>query len=128
MPDNLLFKSGSAEIAAEGQGILFKVGESLARISNSIEVVGHSDPTPIQKSGGLYASNWDLSLARAANVAAFLENTGYRKPIVMRGMSSARYDELPNNLGEEKKLSLSRRVDIVVLASTGALRQRFNLQ
>ena len=48
---------------------------------------------------------------------------GYRRPMIVRGMSSARYDELPDTLPDQQRLDLSRRVDIVVMTDDGRLRQ-----
>lgn len=123
MPNDLLFASGSASVLGEGKRTLFIIGEALAKIRNAIEVTGHTDPRPIDAAG--YDSNWHLSLSRAANVAAVLENTGYTRPIRIRGMASARYDELPDDMNEQERLALSRRVDIIVLQTSGKQRSGF---
>lgn len=127
MPDSLLFEAGQAQVLDEGRKTLFAMGEALAKIRNAVEIVGHADPRPVGAApSDKFASNWELSLSRAANVATILQSTGYSKPMTLRGMSSARYDELPADLGEEKRLDLSRRVDIVILKTTGAQVQRYN--
>lgn len=123
LPEDLLFESGQAEVSAEGKQALFSLGGALSRIRNRIEVIGHTDPRPIESQAYGFSSNWELSLARAASVAAILENVGYERPIILRGLSSARYDELPDSYSEEEKLSLSRRVDIVIMQDTGKSRQ-----
>lgn len=119
MPENLFFESGQAEVGAEGKKMLFTLGGILSRIRNKIEVVGHSDPRPIQSEGNPYDSNWALSLARAENVADILQDVGYERPIAFRGASSARFYDLPENLPEEDRQSLSRRVDINILKNDG---------
>lgn len=121
MPSDLLFETGQANVTGQGKRVLYTLGESLSRMRNIIEVVGHADPRPVPE-GAAFNSNWHLSLARAAHVAGVLDNTGYQKPILVRGMSSARYRELSEDLPEDERLSLSRRVDIVILDTTG--RQR----
>ncbi|HRQ61536.1 MAG TPA: flagellar motor protein MotB [Alphaproteobacteria bacterium] len=127
MPDSLLFEAGQAQVLDEGRKTLFAMGEALSKIRNSVEIVGHADPRPVGAApSNAFASNWELSLSRAANVASILQSTGYSKPMTLRGMSSARYDELPADLGEDKRLDLSRRVDIVILKTTGAQVQRYN--
>lgn len=120
LPQDLLFESGQAEVNERGIKALFALGGVLSRIKNRIEVMGHADPRPIQGSGGAYPSNWELSLARAAAVAAVLENVGYRRPVVVRGVSSARYEDLPESISEEERLDLSRRVDIVIMKDDGS--------
>lgn len=127
MPSDALFASGQADVLSEGRKTLFMMGEALSKIRNGIEVLGHTDPSPIEKTAGRFESNWHLSLARAANVAGILEASGYRRPIALQGMASARYDELPDDISEEERLSLSRRVDIVILKSTGNKRHGFDL-
>jgi len=88
-------------------------------------VVGHTDPRPVR--GGAFASNWELSLARAANVAAVLENVGYKRAITVRGHASARYYDLPETMSNQERLDLSRRVDVVVMEDDGKRLQLFDL-
>ncbi len=123
MPDNLLFESGSASLKAQGSEALFDLQVFLDRIPNRIEIIGNADPRPIP-AGGQFPSNWELSLTRAAAVAAALENYGYSRDLTMRGQSSGRYKELPNSLTTSEKLALSRRVDIVIFPDTG---ERLNI-
>lgn len=122
MPENLLFEAGQDEVKTQGKKALFSLGGLLARIRNRIEVVGHSDPRPITKQSAKFGSNWELSLARAANVSSILKQVGYRRDVITRGMSSARYDEIPKSVPEEQRLDLSRRVDLVVMQDDGKTR------
>ncbi len=122
LPTELLFKSGQSDVTAKGKRSLFSLGGPLSRIRNRVEVIGHADPRPIQSEGGRFSSNWELSLSRAANVASVLENVGYVRPIIVRGLSSARYDELPEDVPEDERLSLSRRVDVVIMKDDGSRR------
>lgn len=117
-PDNLLFEPGKAAISAQGSDAMFVVAQTLSRYKNRVEVIGHADPRPVGE-GAEYASNWELSLARAAAVAATLENFGYAKNVIIRGGASGRYQDLPESIPTEKRLSLSRRVDIVIRADAG---------
>lgn len=127
MPDSLLFDAGQADVLDSGRKTLFAMGEALAKMRNAIEIVGHADPRPVGVNpSAAYGNNWELSLARATNVAALIESTGYSRPMTVRGMSSARYDELPQDLPEDKRLDLARRVDIVILRTTGAQVQRYS--
>lgn len=122
MPENLLFEAGQDEVKTEGKKALFSLGGLLARIRNRIEVVGHSDPRPITEQNERFSSNWELSLSRAAQVSGILKQVGYRRDIITRGMSSARYDEIPESVPEQKRLDLSRRVDLVVMQDDGKTR------
>ncbi|MEM6781909.1 MAG: flagellar motor protein MotB, partial [Pseudomonadota bacterium] len=127
LPSDLLFESGSAAIRDEGSSALFDLQVFLDRIPNRLEVIGHADPRPIP-AGSEFPSNWELSLTRAASVAAALENYGYGKDLTMRGQSSGRFQELPDDLTTSEKLSLSRRVDIVIFPDTGERLNIFEFQ
>ena len=122
VPEELLFQAGRADISNGGKQLLFSIGNTMARIRNRIEVIGHTDPRPVQESKDNFGSNWELSLARAGVVANTLENAGYERPIIIRGFSSSRYDDLPEDMEEEERLSLSRRVDILVMKDDGSRR------
>ncbi len=121
MPHGLFFEAGKAQVGAGGQRILFELGGALAKIRNAIEVVGHADPRPVENSAS-FKSNWELSLARASAVAGVLENVGYTRSVTLRGMSSARYEDLPEDIPQDERLDLSRRVDIVILKDDGGSR------
>lgn len=118
LPQELLFDAGKAEVTADGSRALYTVGEMLGRIKNRIEIVGHTDPRPV--TGGAFPSNWDLSIARASNVAAILEQVGYTKPVVIRGQAAGRYIDLPEGMAETERLNLARRVDVVVMEDDGS--------
>lgn len=117
LPSEILFETGEADVSLDGKRAIFALGDVLSRIKNRIEVVGHSDPRPIN--GGDYISNWDLSLNRALSVSSVLRNVGYERPVVVRGLSSARYDELPDTLPEDERLGFARRVDVVIMKDDG---------
>jgi chemotaxis protein MotB len=73
--DKLLFDSGSIELKAAGKKVLAKVAAGMKdRADSEIRVEGHTDNVPIKSSR--FASNWDLSAARAIAVAKFLASSG----------------------------------------------------
>lgn len=76
MVERILFDSGSAEIKPQGLDVLKRVGDILKQAKDKVvQVEGHTDSVPI--SGRLkdkFASNWELSTARAANVVHFLQD------------------------------------------------------
>ena len=126
LPQNMLFETGRAAIKSEANKALFTLAGSLTRIKNRVEIVGHTDPRPI--TSGRFESNWHLSLARAANVAAVLENVGYESTVVVRGQAAGRYADIPASLGEVERLDLSRRVDIVIMEDDGKRLKLFDIQ
>ena len=128
VPTELLFESGQAEVSDQGKQALFTLGNTMTRIRNRIEIIGHTDPRPIRESGGEFASNWELSLARAGSVAAILRNAGYERDMIVRGLASARYEDLPKDMDEEERLSFARRVDIVVMQDDGSRRNLLDIE
>lgn len=75
----VLFASGSEELQPEGQQFIASLGKPLSALLDSeqdqmILVGGHTDDVPTR--GGRFASNWDLSSARAVAVARALQAHG----------------------------------------------------
>lgn len=74
----VLFGSGSADLGEQGQEQLAKLGQTLTTIAADIpddidwvmRVDGHTDKVPIRNLQ--FASNWELSAARAISVVKFL--------------------------------------------------------
>lgn len=73
---NTFFRTGSAEIRPASRTILVRISETLVAPRYSkfkIAIEGHTDDTP--PSIARYATNWELSGARAANIVRlFTEN------------------------------------------------------
>jgi chemotaxis protein MotB len=78
MVEAILFDSGKAEIKQEGLVVLGKVIEILKPVKDkSIRIEGHTDNKPIVAPlTQRYPSNWELSAARAINVARYLQKQG----------------------------------------------------
>lgn len=76
---HVFFKSGQAEISADMEKILNDLEPTfskLAKNNHEIIVEGYTDDVPIQTAR--YASNWELSSARATSVVKYLiHNFGY---------------------------------------------------
>lgn len=78
----LLFDSGSARLGEEGKGHLTKLATTLLSLSRRIpkdinwvlRIDGHTDRVPIHNER--FASNWELSTARAVSVVRFLADQG----------------------------------------------------
>lgn len=120
LPHDMLFESGAVEPIPRAERAIFTIGGLLARIRNRIEVVGYADPRPIENGPH---SNWELSLARAAWVAHFLKQSGYRPDIVIRGHGDGRFEELTRAMDEDPSdgFRQGRRTEIVVLRDAGDL-------
>jgi chemotaxis protein MotB len=69
--DRILFRSGDAELSLGGMKVLARVGSVLKTLDDKqILIGGHTDDQPIHTAR--FPSNWELSAARAVNVARFL--------------------------------------------------------
>lgn len=118
LPGDLLFEPNSAVITKRAREALFDFGGILRNIGNKVGVNGYSDPVPPK--GGKYASNWELSLGRAAAVANELRRSGYPDDITAYGYSDSRFSQLPK-VTEGKRRAMARRVDIVIMPTGGGL-------
>lgn len=119
LPQDLLFEPGQAVVKEQGRKVLYTLGGALTRVRNRIEVDGHADPRPFEGQSSGFKNNWELSLARAASVAAILENVGYQQSIGIAGYGSGRYQDLDSINDQIRRQDLSRRVDIIILNHAG---------
>ncbi len=72
LQENLLFKSGSAEVDPKGKEALGKLSTVLkANPDIGVLVEGHTDSIPLA-SGGRFKDNWELSTARATSIVRIL--------------------------------------------------------
>jgi chemotaxis protein MotB len=113
LPGDLFFRAGGAEVLPSGTAALFALAETLSTLDNRIDLIGHTDPRPVG-AGGRFTSNWELSLARAAAVADSLVRAGYRKPLTVRGLGDAWFEDIEANLPLEQRYRRARRVDLII--------------
>ena len=107
------FASGSAEIRSESLAMLTAVAAALP--NQAMRVEGHTDNMPIRTPQ--FASNWELSSARASSIARLLL---LHPNIHAEQMSVAGYAEFhpaASNATAEGR-ARNRRVDIVLLTGT----------
>lgn len=118
MKDKILFSSGSAKLGREGQAALDKVAEALRDVKGKIiRVEGHTDSDPVDPKGP-FASNWELSVARAMAVVNHLQDKGV-DPTRLSVAGYGHYQPIaPNKTAEQK--SQNRRIEIVLAADPGA--------
>lgn len=110
MKGALLFDSGKAELREESTKVLDKVGVILERYSDGlIEIEGHTDNVPINSSR--FASNEELSDARALSVFYYLQETTALDPVTMKHSGMGERVPIADNSTEEGR-SKNRRVEI----------------
>lgn len=107
----ILFNAGDAALLPDSFGVLGRIARVLAQVPNgNILVEGHTDSTPI--SNARYASNWELSSARAGAVVRYLVERGVEPH---RLAAIGRADNFPLVAGTDPaSRALNRRVTIVV--------------
>ena len=115
MVDAILFDSGRAEIKPEGLVVLGKVIEILKSVDDkAIRIEGHTDAIPI--SGSLaqrYATNWELSAARAINVARYLQKQAIN-PAHLSAAGFGEFKPVADNATLEGRAK-NRRIEIVLV-------------
>jgi|SRR3989339_142847 len=74
LTEAVLFDSGKAELKVRAKEVLKPISEELKKLPNDVLVEGHTDNVPIKH--GRYATNWELSMARAYSVVKFIEENG----------------------------------------------------
>ncbi len=113
--DQVLFESGSADLKAEGMGILKLIGEVLKKnigLYYNIQIEGHTDRVPLR--GGKFRSNWDLSSSRATEVVKYFESIGLNPAQVQ--MSAAGFAEYrPVDTGDSPEAyAKNRRIEMII--------------
>jgi chemotaxis protein MotB len=115
MLDAVLFDLGKAEIRQEGLVVLQKVIDVLKEVEDKvIRVEGHTDNLKIH--GALaqrYPTNWELSAARAVNVARYLQKQGI-DPNILSATAFGEYKPVAGNDSKEGRAK-NRRIEIVLL-------------
>jgi chemotaxis protein MotB len=111
----LVFDSGKAKIRPELEQILGSMLQVLGPYSAkyAFAVEGHTDSTPITNGTGGFASNWELSSARAIVVRQRLEDAGVaRSRIRVEGYADTKpmAEQQLAGLGPDERLARHRRV------------------
>ncbi len=110
MLDEILFDSGKAEVKAAGLEVLQKVIDILKTVQDkAIRVEGHTDNNQIVG----YATNWELSAARAINVAKYLQQQGI-DPALLGAVAYGEYKPVASNDSLEGKAK-NLRIEIILV-------------
>jgi chemotaxis protein MotB len=116
MKDKILFSSGSATVGKEGLDALKRVADALKNVQGKvIRVEGHTDSVPA--TGSTFASNWELSAARALAVVRQLQEQGV-DPTKLSGAGYGEFQPIAENETPEGR-SLNRRIEIVLVNAEG---------
>lgn len=111
LEDKLLFRSASARLTPPGRQMLEKVAAVIGPMNRGIQVEGHTDNVPIKTAR--YASNWELSTARAVQVVKFfVKQCG----IAPERLSAAGYGSVKPRFSNDTAVdrARNRRVELIL--------------
>ena len=128
LPEALLFESGKARLSEEAKPLVRRIGNLLLQYPGKIAVEGHTDDVPINQQpapgartweialarstgDGPYASNWELSAARALQVVHLLTREKVVSPdkLVARALGPSQ-PLFPNDSDEHR--AKNRRIEL----------------
>jgi chemotaxis protein MotB len=110
--DRVMFDSGEAILQPDGESVLRKIAAILAGHPElKIHVVGHTDNVPIRTR---FASNWELSTARALAAVHFLTEKAGVDPRRVGAVGYGEYRPIADNSTPEGR-ARNRRIAITIL-------------
>ena len=114
--DKILFDSGEAALRPEGEAVLGKIARVLANHGKrQIHVVGHTDNVPIRANArNKFASNWELSTARATAAVRYLCEKENVDPHLLGALGYGEFRPVADNATAEGRAQ-NRRIELVVL-------------
>ena len=115
--DRVLFDSGEAELKPEGAAVLDKVAAVLAQHPGiKVHVIGHTDNVPIRASArSRFASNWELSTARAIAAVRYLTEKAGVDPRRLGAVGYGEFRPVADNSTAEGRAK-NRRIAITILS------------
>ena len=108
----VLFDLGKSELKPSVKAILSEIAGLIKELPNNIIVEGHTDNKPIRR--GRFASNWELSIARAFSVIKYFINQEGIKPQRLSAVGYGEYKPLYSNDTDEH-CALNRRIEIDIV-------------
>ncbi|MDA8132282.1 MAG: OmpA family protein [Elusimicrobia bacterium] len=107
----VLFASGSADLGPRAADVLGPVSAVLNKLPNDVIVEGHTDSVPIKS--GKFATNWELSAARANAVVGLLASKYSVPQDRLIAAAYGEYRPVADNDTSEGR-ARNRRIEIVV--------------
>ncbi|NUU67700.1 DotU family type VI secretion system protein [Enterobacteriaceae bacterium BIT-l23] len=117
-----LFASASTVVRDRYEAVINRVAQAMNNVSGRILVIGYSDNVPIRSAR--FASNYELSLARAESVQSMLRKH-LTQPDRVKAEGRGEMDPVaPNNSAANR--ALNRRVEITLLVAPGTTQAELN--
>ena len=107
-----LFDPGRAELRPQSYALLDRIAQVLGKFGNPLSIEGFTDNSPLHSEQ--FASNWELSSARALSVLHFLIDQYHFDPALLSATGFGPNHPIADNSTPEGR-QVNRRVEIVVL-------------
>lgn len=113
LPEDVLFSPGEGTLKTKDQLILHALADALKKVPYTVLVEGHTDDRPLGKNSR-YASNWELSMARAMSVMSYLAEVEGLSP---QRMGVAAFGEFRPRVANDtpEHRAANRRIEIAIL-------------
>ncbi|OGR43248.1 MAG: hypothetical protein A2X35_07870 [Elusimicrobia bacterium GWA2_61_42] len=111
LTEGVLFGSGRADLKEPAKNVLAPIAAALKKTPNDILIEGHTDDVPIK--GGKYASNWELSMARAYSVLQYMAEQGISAK-QLAGIGYGEHRPVGDNANAEGRAK-NRRIEISLM-------------
>lgn len=112
LDETILFDPGKADLKDSSKSILEIISTIINGIDNDVLIEGNTDNVPINNKE--FASNWELSTARAVSVVRYFVETKYLDPVKFAVKGYGEFKPLVANDTPENR-STNRRVDILIV-------------
>jgi flagellar motor protein MotB len=113
LPDEVLFEVGTGELKGPSRLMLHSIAEAIRRVPYTVLIEGHTDNVPLRP-GSRYASNWELSLARAMSVMNHMVEVEGIAPERLGVAAFGEYQpRVPNETAEGR--AINRRIEVGIL-------------
>jgi len=124
MSDNLLFRSGSADVDSRGKQALAMLANVLiSQPEIDIFIEGHTDNVPIRTSR--FTDNWDLSVLRSTSVVRILTVEYNVNPLQIIPSGRSEYFPVDDNSTTDGRAK-NRRTEIILAPKLDRLYQMLN--
>ena len=112
VPNDVMFRSGYASLTPEGKKVLDDLSGIIQKYPDyDIRIEGHTDSIPIKPEfRNVFASNWELSTARATQVVHYLINNNGVDPKRLSAVGVGKYRPVSTNDTPEGRAQ-NRRVE-----------------
>jgi len=123
--DKILFDSGSADLSKRGEEVLGRIGSVLTNVEDKqIQISGHTDDSPISdRLKEKFATNWELSVARAVTVVRFLSEHAKVAASRMVAAGYGQFHPIASNANPQGRAQ-NRRIEILLTPSLEARQKR----